>query len=120
MRLLVDEAYPQALAEALRAAGVEARTVAENGLNGRSDAELSAVAVSSGCALLTENVADFARISADHVASGRHHPGLLIALSTRFSRRRSGVGPLAAAVLAVAARGELADRIVYLERSIGG
>lgn len=120
MRLLIDEMYPQAVAGAVRAAGFEARTASESGLNGRSDDELFAVAISTGCTLLTENVADFARIAGDHTAAGLHHPGVLIALSSRFARGRSGVAPLAAAVVAVLAGGELTDRVVYLERAADG
>lgn len=81
---------------------------------GSSDDELFAVSVSDGYAILTENVADFARISADHVAAGRHHPGAVIALSTRFSRRPAGMSSLVDAVKAVATE-DVCDRVVYLE-----
>ena len=115
MKLLLDEMYSAALAEQLRTADVEAVTVGELGLAGRSDPDLFATAVEQGYTLLTENVADFARIAAEHLTAGLHHPGVLIALSSRFSRRPSGISPLAAAVQAVA-REPLDDRIVYLER----
>ncbi|AEF34037.1 hypothetical protein JDM601_0037 [Mycolicibacter sinensis] len=39
----------------------------------------------------------------------------MIALATRFSRRPSGIAPLAAAVAAVQAE-DLADRTVFLEQ----
>ncbi|HEY7076895.1 MAG TPA: DUF5615 family PIN-like protein [Solirubrobacteraceae bacterium] len=115
MRLLADEMYPTAVAKALRTAGVDAVTVAEHGLAGRSDLDVFTAAVAADYVLLTENVADFARIAADHVTAGAHHPGVLIALSSRFSRRPSGRGPLVAAVLA-ATDAPLKDRVVYLER----
>ena len=67
------------------------RTVVELGLAGSSDPEVFAAAIVDGRALLTENVADFARISAEHVSAGQHHPGVLIALSSRFSRRAAGI-----------------------------
>ena len=66
--------------------------------------------------LLTENVADFVRIAADHLTAGQHHPGVLIALSSRFSRRPAGRGALVAAVLAATAE-PLEDRVVYLRRA---
>lgn len=113
MKLLLDEMYPPRLAQALRAAGVDAATVAELRLAGGSDPEVFAAAVAGGRALLTENVADFTRISAEHLSAGRHHPGVLIALSSRFSRRAAGTGPLVAAIRELAGR-ELADRLVYL------
>ena len=114
MRLLLDEMYPATLAAALRDAGVDAVTVAALGLAGRSDLDVFTTAVAEDYVVLTENVADFARIAADHLTAGRQHPGVLIALSSRFSRRPAGHGALVAAVLA-AANAPLNDRVVYLE-----
>jgi predicted nuclease of predicted toxin-antitoxin system len=116
LRLLLDEMYPTALAEALRAAGIDARTVVELGLAGRSDPEILAAAVADGYVVLTENVADFAHISAEHLTAGRHHSGVLIALSSRFSRRRAGIGAIVAAVHAVADQ-KLEDRVVYIQKT---
>ena len=116
MKLLLDEMYSTTLALALRTEGIDATTVAERGLAGSSDSELFAISVSDGYAILTENVADFARISADHGAAGRHHPGVLIALSTRFSRRPDGTKSLVNAVKS-AANEDVRDRIVYLDVS---
>lgn len=116
MRLLLDEMYPATLAEALRAVDIEAVTVAELALAGRSDLDVFATAVAEGYVLLTENVADFARIVADHLSAGHHHPGVLVALSTRFSRRPAGREPLVAAVLTVVG-GPVDDRLVFLERA---
>jgi len=107
--------YPAALAEELRATGIEARTAAEAGLAGRSDPDLFAAAGLGGYVLLTENVSDFARIAMEHLSTGQHHPGVLIALSSRFSRRPSGIAKIAAAARGLADE-ELDDRLVYLER----
>lgn len=117
MKLLLDEMYPAVLAERLRAAGIEAAPAEELGLAGRSDPDLFAAAVAEGYPLLTENVADFARISADHLNAGRHHPGLLLALSSRFLRRPAGIGQLVAALSAIVGE-QLGDRLIYL-RPIG-
>jgi hypothetical protein len=76
------------------------------------------VAVADGYTLLTENVADFTHISAEHLSAGEHHPGVLIALSSRFSRRRAGIGAIVAAVHAVADQ-QLEDRVVYLQNTEG-
>ncbi len=114
MKLLLDEMYPSSLAEALRAGGVDASTVGELGLNGRSDPDVLAAAEANGYVLLTENVADFARLAAEHLNTGRHHPGVLIALSSRFSRRPGGIDAIVAAVCSVANE-HLDDRLVYLE-----
>ena len=113
MKLLLDEMYSPGLAEALRAADVDARTVVELGMAGSSDPDVFA-AITEGRALLTENVADFARIAVEHVVAGQHHPGVLIALASRFSRRATGVGALVTAVRGIAEQ-QLTDRLVYLQ-----
>ena len=114
MKLLLDEMYGVKLAQVLRDQGIEAATVAELAVAGRSDADVFAAATDGGYALLTENVSDFARLGSEHVAAGRHHCGLLIALSSRFSRRPAGYAAIAAAVAAIAGD-RLDDRLVYLE-----
>lgn len=114
MKLLLDEMYPSSLAEALKAAGVEACTVASLGLRGGADADVFAAALQRGEALLTENVGDFTRISAEHLTSGLHHPGILIALSSRFSRRPAGAIQIVEAVKAIVDE-QLEDRVVYLK-----
>ena len=114
MRLLLDEMYPAALAEALRAGGIDVSTVAEQKLAGASDAEVFAKAIAAGYIVLTENVGDFTRIAAEHSTLGGHHHGLLIELSSRFSRRRAGIPSLVEAINAVRDQ-DLLDRIVYLE-----
>src|SRR5204862_517415 len=50
----------------------------------------------------------------EDLAAGQHHPGVLIASSSRFSRRPAGRGALVAAVLAAATE-PLEDRVVYLQ-----
>jgi len=115
VKLVVDEMYPPALAEGLKARGIDAVTVADLRLGGSSDAEIFGAAVASGRAVLSENVGDFARIAADHGTAGHRHPGVLIALSSRFSRRPAGIARLIAAIEAVADE-QLGDRVVYLGR----
>jgi predicted nuclease of predicted toxin-antitoxin system len=114
LKLLLDEMYSLGLAEALRVADVDACTVIQLGLAGSSDPEVFAAAIADGRTLLTENVADFTRISADHLVAGQHHPGVLIALSLRFSRRVAGIGPLVIAIRDVADQ-QLTDSLVYLQ-----
>jgi hypothetical protein len=115
VKILLDEMYGEKLAQALRDVGIDAVTVAELGLNGRPDADVFAIARDEGYSLLTENVSDFARLCGEHVAAGGHHFGVLIALSSRFSRRPAGYGAIVTAVATVA-DDELGDRLVYLER----
>jgi predicted nuclease of predicted toxin-antitoxin system len=117
VKLLLDEMYPAALADALLEAGVDATTVTDQSLAGASDAEVFAAAVAGGFVVLTENVGDFTRIAAEHSTAGGHHPGLLIALTSRFSRRRAGIPPLVTAIRALGDQA-LDDRTVYLERAL--
>ena len=118
MKILVDEMYPATVAETLRSAGIDTITVADLGLAGASDPEVSSAAVTGGYAVLTENVGDFTRIAGEHSTAGGHHHGVLIALSSRFSRRPAGIGPLTAAIQAIAGE-RIADRVVYLEDAAG-
>ena len=116
MKILVDEMYPASVAEALAAAGIEATPVAVLRLAGASDSEVFGAAVVGGYCVLTENVGDFARLAAEHSTSGGHHHGVLIALSSRFSRRPADIGPLIAAIRTIAGQ-QIADRVVYLDRA---
>lgn len=106
--------YSLGLARALGTRGIEAVTAIELGLAGLSDSDLLDAAVDGAYVLLTENVADFARLVSERLAAGANHPGVLIALSSRFSRRPSGLPSIAAAVAAVELD-ELESRLVYLE-----
>jgi len=115
LKLLLDEMYADKLAQALRDQGIDATTAGELGMAGRSDSDVFAAAVGNGYALLTENVSDFARLSGEHLVAGGHHFGVLIGLSSRFSRRPAGYGAIVTAVAAAAAE-QLTDRLVYLKR----
>lgn len=114
MRVLLDEMYPRALAEALRRDGLEVATVRDLGLTGSPDAVVLDVAALGGFATLTENVGDFARLASERLTAARHHGGVLIALSTQFSRRPAGIPVITAAVRSVAGE-TLDDRVIYLQ-----
>jgi hypothetical protein len=94
--------YPATVAKALQAAGIKAITVADLQLAGAPDPEVFGAVVPAGHSVHTENVGDFTRIAAEHGIAGGHHNGVLIALSSRFSRRPAGLQPLIAAIKAVA------------------
>ena len=123
MKLLLDEMYPPTLAEALRAVDIDASTAVELGLAGRSDHDVFTAALEQTQVILTENVGDFTHISAQHLTTAGHHHGVLIALSSRFSRRPAGIDPLVTAIRAVADQ-RLDDRVVYLkdtkQRTVAG
>ncbi len=110
--------YPAALAHTLTAEGLEAFTARQLGVAGSSDTDLLEFAARDGYVLVTENVSDPARLAGERLTAGGHHPGILIALSFRFSRRPAGIPALVAAVRKVGGD-HLGDRLVYLERPEG-
>src|SRR3954452_11717611 len=114
--------YPARLARALRERSIDAEGVDERSpLRGLADEELLVVAVREGRALVSENVADFMRLYGEWGASGRRHPGIVIALSSRFSRTPSGYEVLVDALVELCARrpGDeaLGEAVHFLARS---
>jgi hypothetical protein len=75
------------LVAALRTRGVEAATVLEVGLTGKSNEEQLAFATERGCVLYTFNVSDFYRLHAHWISSGREHGGMILVPQKRFSVR---------------------------------
>ncbi len=62
---------------ALRAAGIDARTVSEQGPRGRGDAEQLMAAREMGRILVTSNIRDFASLHARLMRAGERHDGIL-------------------------------------------
>lgn len=122
MELLLDEMYPARLAGALRERGTDAEGVDErNSLRGLADEELLVVAAREGRALVSENVADFMRLYGEWGAAGRRHAGIVIALSSRFSRTPAGYEVLVDSLVELCAkrpgRDALADAVHFLVRA---
>jgi hypothetical protein len=122
MKLLLDEMYPGQLARTLRERGADAEGVDErNPLRGLSDEELLVVAAREGRALVSENVADFMRLYGEWGGAGRRHAGIVIALSSRFSRTPAGYEVLVDSLVELCAQSpeedSLADGVHFLVRS---
>jgi len=119
LKLLLDEMYPPALAEALpRWRGIDACTVAGGGrLAGRSDLDVMAKPPwqTGYTCCLTENVADFVRIASDHLSTGGHHPGVLVAPSSGSHAVPAGSNAIAAGGPRLSAATDLDDRL-YIPR----
>lgn len=100
MRLLLDEMYPAAIAEALRSRGLDVLAVQEQeGLRELSDEALFSAARHAGQVLVTENVKDFAPIEAHARAAGETNPGLIFTSNRSFPRHRERfIGAVAAAL----------------------
>lgn len=119
---MLDEMYPARLARALRDRGADADGVDERSpLRGLADEELLVVAAREGRALVSENVADFMRLYGEWGAAGRRHAGIVIALSSRFSRTPAGHEVLVDSLVELCAQHAgceaLADAVHFLARS---
>lgn len=92
MRLLLDEHYANEIAVELRRHGYDAVSVSERGLKGIAGEPLLELASAEGRALVTNNVREFLAITANWVASGRHHCGLLLTSDASMPRGEQTVG----------------------------
>jgi predicted nuclease of predicted toxin-antitoxin system len=94
--VLLDEMYPPALAKRLRDAGhnVVAVLDVEVGLASRTDEDVLARAGRANRCVVTENVADFARLA----ALGASHQRLIFVSAQRFPRTSGGLALLADAL----------------------
>jgi len=122
VKLLLDEMHPAHLARTLRERGADAEAVDErNPLRGLADEELLVVAAREGRALVSENVADFMRLYGEWGAAGRRHAGIVIALSSRFSRTPAGYEVLVDSLVEIGERrpghDAFADAVHFLVRS---
>jgi predicted nuclease of predicted toxin-antitoxin system len=91
--VLLDEICPPALAKRLRDNGHDVLAVldVEVGLASRSDEDVLAWAARNNRCVVTENVADFARLA----AQGATHHGLIFVSAQRFPRTSAGLNRLA-------------------------
>jgi hypothetical protein len=122
VKLLLDEMYPAHLARALRERGENAEAVDERSpLRGLADEELLVVAAREGRTLVSENVADFMRLYGEWGAAGRRHTGIVIALSSRFSRTPAAYEVLVDSLVELCGQRPgheaLADAVHFLVRS---
>ena len=87
MKLLLDEMHAPSIAEALTRDSWDVMAVASMAdLRGMSDRDLLAYATADGRAVVTENIIDFALLTAQWAAENRPHAGLLYTNPKRFNR----------------------------------
>ena len=99
LRLLLDEHYSAATAQALRRLGHDAVVVVERPeLTGLSDRALLAAATAERRMLVTNNVRDFVPLGREFVAAGDDLCGLVFTDDRRLPRSREGIGALVAAL----------------------
>ena len=109
--LLLDEMHPPAVARALREAGHDVISVAEEAsMRAMTDEDLFVWAAERRRRIVTENVRDFRRLLAQYQEAGRPVASLLYTTSDTFPRIRRNPGPLIKALDVWLSRPEAADR----------
>jgi hypothetical protein len=87
---MLDEMYPQAIAEQLRARGHDASAVVERSeLRALPDADLFALAQTEQRAVVTENLPDFIIIANDYDERGQVHHGVVLVPPSSYPRSDS-------------------------------
>ncbi len=87
MRLLLDEMHAPRIARTLTGESFDVKAVASNPeLRGTSDSDLMEHAASSGQALVTENIIDFAQLAQQWASQDKAHAGLIFTNPKRFNR----------------------------------
>ena len=100
--LLLDEMFSGAIADQLRARGVDAvAVVGDSTLIGKPDEDLLAHTAAQQRALITLNVPDFAAVATDWRAAGRVDGGLVYVTERAFPQDRSFVGVIVSALAAL-------------------
>lgn len=118
--LLLDEMFPQAMADQLNAKGHDVRAVvADPEFVGLPDEDILIGATEAGRALVTANIKDFMPIDARYRAANRVHAGLIMVSSKTFPQNRAYVIAITTALDALLATdgGGQAGGVVFLARS---
>jgi len=98
LKALLDEQLSPAIAELLRSRGHDVQAVGERtDLAGQPDRLILETAAVEERVVITNNVKDFRRLSADRLARGETHAGLIL-LPSKRTRTRAAVEPLANAI----------------------
>ena len=120
MKLLLDEMYPPAVAEQLRARGHDVVSVHDpeyRRLEGAEDEEVFAAALAEERMLVTENVPDFRRLEVDALARGEAVPALVFTSNRQFPRGQPGtIGHLVEALHALMSEAPMRRGSLFLKR----
>lgn len=117
--LLLDEMFPEAMADQLSAKGHDVRAVVATPVfAGLPDEEILIGAAEAGRALVTANIKDFMPIDARYRATGRTHAGLIMVAAKTFPQNRAYIAAVTTALnsLLTSTLDELGGRIVFLQR----
>jgi hypothetical protein len=117
--LLLDEMFPELMADQLSAKGHDVRAVvATPAFAGLPDEEILIGATEAGRALVTANIKDFMPIDARYRATGRTHAGLIMVAAMTFPQNHGYVAAVTTALNSLLAltSDELGGQIVFLQR----
>jgi hypothetical protein len=117
--LLLDEMFPEAMADQLSAKGHDVRAVVATPVfAGLPDEEILIGAAEAGRALVTANIKDFMPIDARYRATGRTHAGLIMVSTKTFPQNRAYVAAVTTALnsLLTLTSDELGGQIAFLQR----
>jgi Domain of unknown function (DUF5615) len=117
--LLLDEMFPEAMADQLSGKGHDVRAVVATPVfAGLPDEEILIGAAEAGRALVTANIKDFMPIDARYRATGRTHAGLIMISTKTFPQNRAYIAPVTTALnsLLTSTAHELGGQIVFLRR----
>jgi hypothetical protein len=118
-RLLLDEMFPQAMADQLCAKGHDVRAVAGSPeFVGLPDEAIIVGAAEAGRALVTANIKDFMPIDARFRAANRSHAGLIMVSTKTFPQSRGYVTAITSALDVLLGCGDIPPGgVVFLARS---
>jgi hypothetical protein len=117
--LLLDEMFPETMADQLCAKGHDVRAVVTTPMfAGLPDEEILIGAAEAGRALVTANIKDFMPIDARYRAMGRTHAGLIMVSTKTFPQNRTYIAAATSALssLLASAPDGTEGRIVFLQR----
>lgn len=90
MKLLLDEMYPRAIADELRARGHDAVSVHDAPVAGTADDVVFDHARSEHRAVVTENIRDYRPLADAILEAGEAHSGLILTTAKRWPRNDIG------------------------------
>jgi Domain of unknown function (DUF5615) len=119
-RLLLDEMFPESMAEQLRAKGYDVRAVVASPEFARlPDEQILVDASEAGRALVTVNIKDFMPLDAQYRATSRSHGGLILVSTKTFPQRLAFVPTVTNSLIALLSRDRAiqAGEILFLSRT---
>jgi hypothetical protein len=119
-RLLLDEMFPESMAEQLRAKGYDMRAVVASPEFARlPDEQILVGAAEAGRALVTLNIKDFMPLDAQYRATSRLHSGLILVSTKTFPQKLNFIPAVTNSLSALLVRDDTirAGGVLFLSRA---